>query len=127
MFRQPRRLIHGVVVVANDRSGRRDHRAGAHILPERYRLLEVPTFAIHQRPELVSPRWRPVLADVLDRAAEEIVHVRLDRVSPLAVPVLLEIGREQVQGAAIDELLDEAASDLIAEATQGVEQGRLPI
>ena len=41
---------------------------------------------------------------------------RLDRVSPLAVPVLLEIGRESVRGDAIDELLDEAARSLIDEA-----------
>jgi ATP-dependent helicase Lhr and Lhr-like helicase len=34
------------------------------------------------------------------------------------VPVLLEIGKEQVNGAAIDSLLDEAAEELIAEATR---------
>ena len=39
------------------------------------------------------------------------------RVSPLAVPVLLEIGRESVSGEALDELLDEKAQELIAEAT----------
>jgi ATP-dependent Lhr-like helicase len=51
------------------------------------------------------------LADLLDRAAGQIVHVRLDRVSPLAVPVLVMIGREAMpQGAADDELLLEAAA-----------------
>ena len=45
------------------------------------------------------------------------VDVRaLDRISPLAVPVLLEIGRERVRGEAEDALLDEVADDLIAEA-----------
>ncbi len=39
------------------------------------------------------------------------------RISPLAVPVLLEIGKEQVDGRAVDELLDEAARALIDEAT----------
>ena len=32
------------------------------------------------------------LADLLDRAADTLVHVALDRVSPLAVPVLVIIG-----------------------------------
>src|SRR5690606_6114010 len=36
------------------------------------------------------------LAGLLGRIRDRIVHRRLDRVSPLAVPVLLEIGREQV-------------------------------
>ncbi|MDB5725629.1 MAG: helicase [Novosphingobium sp.] len=51
------------------------------------------------------------VADVLERAAREIDHVRLDRVSPLAVPVLVMIGRERLPaGAADDELLLEAES-----------------
>lgn len=49
------------------------------------------------------------LADLLDRAARELDHVTLDRVSPLAVPVMTMIGREDVpQGAIDDELLLEA-------------------
>ena len=49
------------------------------------------------------------LADLLARAASELRHVQLDRVSPLAVPVLVMIGRESVpQGMADDELLLEA-------------------
>ncbi len=36
--------------------------------------------------------------------------------SPLAVPILLEIGKERVDGAALDAMLDEAAQELIAEA-----------
>lgn len=56
------------------------------------------------------------LADLLDRAAGQLVHVELDRVSPLAVPVMTMIGREAVpQGAVDDELLLEAES-LAAEA-----------
>ncbi|MCH7629769.1 MAG: ligase-associated DNA damage response DEXH box helicase [Proteobacteria bacterium] len=51
------------------------------------------------------------LADLLDRAAAQLVHVELDRVSPLAVPVLVMIGRETLPaGAADDELLVEAES-----------------
>jgi len=51
------------------------------------------------------------VADVLDRAAREIDHIRLDRISPLSVPVLSMIGRESMpSGAADDELLHEAES-----------------
>lgn len=56
------------------------------------------------------------LADMLARVSGHIVFKRLDRVSPLAVPVLLEIGREPVQGGAKESLLAEAASELFAEA-----------
>jgi ATP-dependent Lhr-like helicase len=49
------------------------------------------------------------LAHLLDTAAEQMVHVDLDRVSPMAVPVLIMIGRETVaQGAAEDAMLIEA-------------------
>lgn len=49
------------------------------------------------------------LADLLDRAQGTMLHVDLDRVSPLAVPVLTLIGREHVaQGLADDALLIEA-------------------
>ena len=56
------------------------------------------------------------LADLLDRAAGTMLHVDLPRVSPLAVPVLVLIGRERVAtGSADDALLIEAES-LAAEA-----------
>ncbi len=51
------------------------------------------------------------LADLLERSERQLVHVELDRVSPLAVPVMTMIGREAVpQGAVDDELLLEAES-----------------
>ena len=51
------------------------------------------------------------LGALLDRSAEQLVHVELDRVSPLAVPVMVVIGREATpQGAVDDELLLEAES-----------------
>jgi ATP-dependent Lhr-like helicase len=56
------------------------------------------------------------LSDMLARVRGRITHRRLGRVSPLAVPVLLEIGRETVYGLVEDALLDEAARDLIEEA-----------
>lgn len=56
------------------------------------------------------------LADLLDRAADTMVHVDLPRVTPLAVPVLTLIGREKVAtGSADDSLLIEAEA-LAAEA-----------
>jgi ATP-dependent helicase Lhr and Lhr-like helicase len=56
------------------------------------------------------------LGDMLSRTRGRIVHKSLDRVSPLAVPVMLEIGREPVPGEAADTLLAEAAEDLVKEA-----------
>ena len=67
------------------------------------------------------------LAEMLSRVRGRILHRRLERVSPLAVPVLLEIGREQVYGAAFDELLDEGAQAIIEEATGGADQGALAL
>jgi ATP-dependent Lhr-like helicase len=57
------------------------------------------------------------LSDMLTRITGRITHKELDRISPLAVPVMLEIGREAVYGEASDELLAEAAEDLVREAT----------
>src|SRR5262249_39890247 len=48
------------------------------------------------------------LGEMLSRIRGRIVHKPLDHVSPLAVPVMLEIGRETVYGEASDELLKEA-------------------
>ena len=61
------------------------------------------------------------LSALLMRIQGRITHRELDRVSPLAVPVMLEIGRESVYGEAADEILAEAAEDLVKEA-MGLEQ-----
>jgi ATP-dependent Lhr-like helicase len=58
------------------------------------------------------------LGDMLARIHGRITHRELDHVSPLAVPVMLEIGRESVYGEASDELLAEAADELVKEATR---------
>jgi len=56
------------------------------------------------------------LVDLLDRAQGTMLHSKLDKVSPLAVPVLVLIGRERVaQGGTEDSLLIEAEA-LAAEA-----------
>ena len=57
------------------------------------------------------------LGDMLRRIKGRILHKRLDRISPLAVPVMLEIGREAVAGGEADEhVLREAAEDLVRDA-----------
>ena len=55
---------------------------------------------------------------MLRRIKGQILHRALDTVSPLAVPVLLEIGRESVYGEGHDALLAEAADELLDEATR---------
>jgi ATP-dependent Lhr-like helicase len=51
------------------------------------------------------------LASLLDRAQGTMVHVALDRVSPMAVPVLVIIGRERTATGTVDDsLLIEAES-----------------
>ena len=68
------------------------------------------------------------LGELLVRVQGKILHRHLDRVSPLAVPILLEIGREQVYGSALEELLSEGEASLIEEATADrPAQGALPI
>jgi len=52
----------------------------------------------------------------LARVQGRITHKPLDHVSPLAVPVMLEIGREMVYGEASDALLAEAEAELVKEA-----------
>jgi len=67
------------------------------------------------------------LADFLVRVEGKIRHRRLDRVSPLAVPAMLDIGKERVDGAGVDDLWDEAAEALIAEVMDPRPQGKLPL
>ena len=56
------------------------------------------------------------LGDLLERAQGELVHVELDRVSPLAVPVMTMIGREAVPQGSVDEELLLEAETLVGEA-----------
>jgi ATP-dependent Lhr-like helicase len=58
------------------------------------------------------------LGEMLSRSKGRIVHKALDHVSPLAVPVMLEIGRELVHGEAGDALLAETEAELVREAMQ---------
>lgn len=56
------------------------------------------------------------LSDLLERIAGRIVVCNLERVSPLAVPVLLEISREMVSGQGQEEILREVEERLIRDA-----------
>ena len=58
------------------------------------------------------------LSDRLAAIEGRIDAVALERVSPLAVPVMLEIGREPVYGEASEAILEGASQDLIAEAVR---------
>jgi ATP-dependent Lhr-like helicase len=58
------------------------------------------------------------LSEMLSRIKGRIIHKALDGVSPLAVPVMLEIGRESVRGEASEELLAQAEAELVDEAMQ---------
>jgi ATP-dependent Lhr-like helicase len=61
------------------------------------------------------------IASMLARVRGKIVHMVLSRVSPLAVPVLLEIGRESVRTDTDEEALLAEAEAIIAEATGDTE------
>ena len=56
------------------------------------------------------------LARLLDRAGDTMIHVELDRVSPMAVPVLVIVGRERVATGTVDDQLLIEAEALAAEA-----------
>jgi len=57
------------------------------------------------------------LGEALARIKGKIVHAKLDGISPFAVPVMLEIGREPVfSGDAAEAILREAEDDLVRDA-----------
>ncbi len=61
------------------------------------------------------------LSDMLARVAGRIRTMRLDRCSPLAVPVLLDLGREHVRNRADEDALLAETEALLDEALHGVE------
>ena len=56
------------------------------------------------------------VGDFLARIRGRIRHKALDRISPLAVPIMLEIGKEPVAGGVDDAFLAEAVEDLVRDA-----------
>jgi ATP-dependent Lhr-like helicase len=53
------------------------------------------------------------LGEMLSRIRSRIVHKPLEKISPLAVPIMMEIGKEGVAGEASESLLAEAADELV--------------
>ena len=58
------------------------------------------------------------LGALLDRAAQTMVHKSLDRITPLAVPVMAIVGRESVAQATAEDALLLEAEALAAAAMQ---------
>ena len=56
------------------------------------------------------------LSDMLARVEGHILHKPLERISPLAVPVMLDIGKESVAGSAAEDIIRENVDDLVREA-----------
>jgi ATP-dependent Lhr-like helicase len=56
------------------------------------------------------------IEDMCARAAGAIRHVRARHVTPLAAPLLLEVGRVPIRGAAAERLDEEAAAAMMREA-----------
>jgi ATP-dependent Lhr-like helicase len=67
------------------------------------------------------------VAGMLSRIAGRVRHVPLTRVSPLAVPVLLDIGRESVRTEGGEDALLEETEALVAEATGLAESSEKPM
>ena len=71
------------------------------------------------------------LADLLARFENNLTFRRLERVSPLAMPLMLEVGRESVTASAVEESLADLEAELIDEALDGGEmppiQAQFPI
>lgn len=56
------------------------------------------------------------LGQCLKRVRQNIVHKPLDQISPLAVPVMLDIGKEPIFGEGRESAMAEAADELLREA-----------
>ncbi len=61
------------------------------------------------------------LADLLARFDGKIDFRQLDRVSPMAMPLMLEVGREVVTASAVEDGLAELEAELIDEAMDGID------
>ena len=58
------------------------------------------------------------LSDLLNRFENKITHIDLPRISALAVPLLLEVGRESVMSTALETMLEELEFHLVKEIEQ---------
>ena len=66
------------------------------------------------------------LGVLLRRIRDHIVHKPLDRISPLAVPVLLDIGKTAIFGEAREGAMADAADELMKEALGAPVAAKLP-
>merc|ERR1711991_314130 len=55
------------------------------------------------------------LGELLNRFENKITHMKLRRISALAIPLLLEVGKESVMSEAVETMLKELETDLIKE------------
>ena len=55
------------------------------------------------------------LSDLLNRFDNKLTHKDLPRISPLSVPLLLEVGRESVTSSAIGDMLADLEHSLLEE------------
>ncbi len=63
------------------------------------------------------------LAAMLQRVRGRVLHKALDKISPLAVPIMLEAGKEKVMGDAREDILAEAEAELIRDAMGDAARG----
>ena len=56
------------------------------------------------------------IEEMAERVSGRIDLLRLDRISPFAAPLLLEVGKVPIKGAAEERLLGEETHRLLAEA-----------
>ena len=55
------------------------------------------------------------LSSMLTRFENKIDFRALDYISPLAVPLMLEVGRESVTASGVEEMLEDLETELLAE------------
>lgn len=59
------------------------------------------------------------LSECLARIAGQVRHQKLSRISPFAVPLMLEIGKVPVNGQALESILEEVAGDSLLREAMG--------
>ncbi len=59
------------------------------------------------------------LGDMLMRFSGKVKVKHLNRVSPLGLPLMLEVGRELITSSAVEDALAELEQDLLSEVMKG--------
>ncbi len=63
------------------------------------------------------------IEEMLDRSSGRVDHVRVDRLTPLAAPLMLEVGRVPVRGGTAEEEVLSEHADLLSELMPGLSDG----